>query len=204
MAPEELEDILHSVPGFLEVVVSGDFETREVQAEVYASVPEETVREQVAIVNRKLPLHKRIRRVMVRTEPFPRTASGKIKIDRAPAASVPHPAADIVVPMRERVAAAAWPVIERAVTGVRRTLAPERWKWVVLGLGVLAGVVVLWNVFGAAVLELVEETSAVRRVLEIVEDRLGEVLAVLVLVAAVAIWRTGVFKSDKSTGEKNP
>ena len=165
---------------------------------------EETVREQVAIVNRKLPLHKRIRRVMVRTEPFPRTASGKIKIDRAPASSVPHPAADIVVPMRERVAAAAWPVIERAVTGVRRTLAPERWKWVVLGLGVLAGVVVLWNVFGAAVLELVEETSAVRRVLEIVEDRLGEVLAVLVLVAAVAIWRTGVFKSDKSTGEKNP
>lgn len=204
VAPEELEDILHSVPGFLEVVVSGDFETREVQAEVYASVPEETVREQVAIVNRKLPLHKRIRRVMVRTEPFPRTASGKIKIDRAPAASVPHPVADIVVPMRERVAAAAWPVIERAVTGVRRTLAPERWKWVVLGLGVLAGVVVLWNVFGAAVLELVEETSAVRRVLEIVEDRLGEVLAVLVLVAAVAIWRTGVFKSDKSTGEKNP
>ena len=69
-------------------VVSGDFETREVQAEVYASVPEETVREQVAIVNRKLPLHKRIRRVMVRTEPFPRTASGKIKIDRAPASSL--------------------------------------------------------------------------------------------------------------------
>ena len=67
----------------------------------------------------------------------------------------------------------------------------------------LAGVVVLWNVFGAAVFESIEETSAARRVLETIEDRLGEVLAVLVLVAAVAIWRTGVFKSDKSTGEKN-
>ena len=41
-----------------------------------------------------------------------------------------------------------------------------------------------------------------RRVLESIEDRLGEVLAVLVLAAAVAVWRTGVFKSEKSNNKK--
>ncbi len=204
VAPEELEEKLLSVPGFLEVVVSGDFETREVQAEVYASVPEETVREQIAIVNQKLPLHKRIRRIKVRTEPFPRTASGKIKIERAPK---PEAAASVVdagfVPREYgRVVAAVAPVFERAVAGVRRTLSPERWKWVVLGLGALAGVVVLWNVFGAVVLEQIEKESAVRRILETIEDRLGEVLAVLVLAAAVAIWRTGVFKTEKPRKEE--
>ncbi len=84
IAPEELEERLLCIPGFLEVVVSGDFDTRELQAEVYASVPEETVREQISIFNQKMALHKRIRRIVVRTEPFPRTSSGKIKLEAKP------------------------------------------------------------------------------------------------------------------------
>ena len=203
VAPEELEEKLLSVPGFLEVVVSGDFETREVQAEVYASVPEETVREQIAIVNQKLPLHKRIRRIVVRTEPFPRTASGKIMVGRPQPPRPSSPTEDPTpAPVPKRVVAAVAPVLGKAVAGVRRTLSPERWKWVVLVLGALAGFVVLWNVFGHAVMVQIDAQSTVRRVLETVEDRLGEVLAVLVLAAAVAVWRTGVFKTEKSNSKK--
>lgn len=84
IAPEELEEKLLSIPGFLEVVVSGDLESRDLQAEVYANVSEDSVREQIAMLNRKLALHKRIRRIVVRTEPFPRTASGKIKLAPTP------------------------------------------------------------------------------------------------------------------------
>ncbi len=95
IAPEELEERLLSIPGFQEVVVSGDFDTRELQAEVYAAVPEETVREQISILNQKLAIHKRIRRILVRTEPFPRTASGKIKLEARPrqVVEMPDPAA---------------------------------------------------------------------------------------------------------------
>ena len=213
VAPEELEEKLLSVPGFLEVVVSGDFETREVQAEVFASVPEETVREQIAIFNQKQPLHKRIRKIVVRTEPFPRTASGKIKVGRPqPTAQssvqpLPQKAGEeedpnLVSREYERVVAVVAPVLGKAVAGVRRTLSPERWKWVVLVLGALAGFVVLWNIFGHAVMVQIDAQSTVRPVLEMVEDRLGEVLAVLVLAAAVAVWRTGVFKTEKSNSKK--
>ena len=210
VAPEELEEKLLSVPGFLEVVVSGDFETREVQAEVFASVPEETVREQIAIFNQKQPLHKRIRKIVVRTEPFPRTASGKIKVGRPQAPSNAQEAPktiededpNLVLREYERVAAVVGPVLGKAVAGVRRTLSPERWKWVVLVLGALAGFVVLWNIFGHTVIIQLDAESTVRRALESVEDRLAEVLAVLVLAAAVAVWRTGVFKSEKSNSKK--
>lgn len=109
VAPEELEEKLLSVPGFQEVVVSGDFETREILAEIYASVPEQTVREQVAQLNQKLPLYQRIRKVVVRTEPFPRTASGKIQVGnpRKTAPVVPvAPATEVVpsAPLREMLA----------------------------------------------------------------------------------------------------
>ncbi len=175
VAPEELEEALLNLPGILEAVVSGDLETRDVRADVYASVPEETVREQIAILNRKLPLYKRIRQIVVRAEPFPRTASGKIKV------TLP-------------------PVIGRVVSQAgRKLLAPEKWKWVVLGLGAIAAVVVLWNVFGHAVFAQLESTKSLWQAFEAIEDRLAEVLAVLVLAAAVAVWRTGIFKSTKSS-----
>ena len=62
-----------------EAVVSGDGETREIRAEVYASVSEETVRRAVGELNLRLPVYKRIGTVTTRSDPFPRTASGKIK-----------------------------------------------------------------------------------------------------------------------------
>ena len=86
IAPEELEGRLLARPGILEAVVTGESESRTVTAEIYAEIPEKSVREAVAAVNRELPLYKRVKRVVVRAEPFPRTSSGKIRL---PAAAPP-------------------------------------------------------------------------------------------------------------------
>jgi len=80
VAPEELEEKLLALPGVLEAMVSGEGETREIKAEIYASVPEESVCRAVALLNGTLPVYQRIKRTVVRPEPFPRTASGKIKL----------------------------------------------------------------------------------------------------------------------------
>ena len=80
IAPEELEDKLLSIPGILECVVRGEKDTREVIAEVFASVPEERVRKSVGELNLQLPVYKRIKKVVVRPDPFPRTSSGKIRL----------------------------------------------------------------------------------------------------------------------------
>lgn len=83
VAPEELEDKILSIPGVHEVVVSGDGAARELVAEIYAVVSEATVKRQIDSLNRQLPVHKRINRVITRNEPFPRTASGKIQMQKA-------------------------------------------------------------------------------------------------------------------------
>jgi len=83
IAPEELEEKILSLPGVLEVVVSGEGLTREIKAEIYASTPEESVRKAVSSLNLLLPVYKRIGTVVVRKEPFPRTSSGKIKMESA-------------------------------------------------------------------------------------------------------------------------
>lgn len=80
IAPEELEEKLMSVPGVLEAMVSGDGESREIKAEIYASVSEERIRKSVSELNLLLPVYKRIKMVVMRSEPFPRTTSGKIKV----------------------------------------------------------------------------------------------------------------------------
>ncbi len=80
IAPEELEEKLHSLPGVLEALVSGEGESRDVRAEIYASVSEERVHALVQALNKTLPVYQRIKRVVVRAEPFPRTSSGKIKL----------------------------------------------------------------------------------------------------------------------------
>lgn len=80
VAPEELEELILAIPGVEEVVVSGDGATRELRAEIFASVSEPTLRRQIDALNRRQPVHKRIRHVVARAEPFPRTASGKIKV----------------------------------------------------------------------------------------------------------------------------
>lgn len=80
VAPEELEERILALPGIREVVVSGHGSSREIKAEIYAAIPEGSVRNAVAALNGSLPVYKRIRTVVVRSEPFPRTDSGKIHI----------------------------------------------------------------------------------------------------------------------------
>ena len=80
IAPEELEDRLMLLPGILEALVSGEGESREIKAEVYASVPEASVRRVIGELNLQLPVYMRIHTIVVRGEPFPRTTSGKIRL----------------------------------------------------------------------------------------------------------------------------
>ena len=47
---------------------------------VAITMDEKTAHDQIDTINRSLPIYKRIRRVVVRKDPFPRTASGKIKV----------------------------------------------------------------------------------------------------------------------------
>ena len=80
IAPEELEEMLLAIPGIREAVVSGDGDTRELTAEVYGVIPQASVENAVGRLNARLPVYKRIKRTVVRAEPFPRTSSGKIKL----------------------------------------------------------------------------------------------------------------------------
>ncbi len=82
VAPEELEDKLLSLPGVSEALVSNEATKGEhhIQAEIYAHQAEADVRRAVTLLNRTLPTYQRIKTVVFRTEPFPRTASGKIKV----------------------------------------------------------------------------------------------------------------------------
>ena len=80
VAPEELEEKLLALPGVIEALVSGNGETRDIKAEIYATMDEKAIRDAIGAVNLDLPVYKRIREVVFRHEPFPRTASGKIKV----------------------------------------------------------------------------------------------------------------------------
>ena len=80
IAPEELEEKLLTLPGVREALVSGEGETRDIKAEVYPSMSEEFVRKAIGELNLTLPVYKRIKTVVIRKEPFPRTTSGKIKV----------------------------------------------------------------------------------------------------------------------------
>ena len=80
VAPEELESMLLGIPGVREALVSGDPQTREIRAEVYGTISEDSVRRAVDELNQRLPVYKRISSVEIRSEPFPRTSSGKIQI----------------------------------------------------------------------------------------------------------------------------
>ena len=80
VAPEELESKLLAIPGVLEAVVSGEGESREIKAEVYGTISERAIQYAVGQLNLSLPVFKRIKTTIVRSTPFPRTASGKIKV----------------------------------------------------------------------------------------------------------------------------
>ena len=89
VAPEELENRLLDLSGVTEVIVSGDPETREIRADVYAKGDEGEIRKAVSALNQTLPVHQRVSRLVFRPEPFPRTASGKIRLPR-PLPSASH------------------------------------------------------------------------------------------------------------------
>ena len=80
VAPEELEEKLLSLPGLREAVVSGEGETRDIRAEVYSVLSEESTLKVIGELNLTLPIYKRIKTIVVRKEPFPRTSSGKIRV----------------------------------------------------------------------------------------------------------------------------
>jgi long-subunit acyl-CoA synthetase (AMP-forming) len=80
VAPEELEERLVSIPGIHEALVTGDGAAREIIATLYGTLDEAAAEKAVGELNRQLPVYQRITRVHVRTTPFPRTASGKIKL----------------------------------------------------------------------------------------------------------------------------
>ncbi len=80
IAPEELEEKLLSLPGIREAVVTGEGESRDIRAEVFSMLPEERTTKIIGDLNLTLPVYKRIKTIVVRKEPFPRTSSGKIKV----------------------------------------------------------------------------------------------------------------------------
>ena len=80
ISPEELEELLVSIPGIREAVVRGNGAARDVTAEIYGVSSPEFIKKAIAQLNARMPVYKRIRNVVVRTEPFPRTASGKIVV----------------------------------------------------------------------------------------------------------------------------
>ena len=132
VAPEELEEKLLSIPGIHEVVVSGDGATRELVAEIYAVVSEETVRRQIDALNRQQPVHKRINRVITRKEPFPRTASGKIQVRPPAAVPVAEPLSPLPKPPAPQVPA--FPPFK---------VSPRRWLFWPVSL--VAAAVLLFN-----------------------------------------------------------
>ena len=81
VAPEELELKLHALPGVIEALVTGDGATREIVANLYCDIPDEAAKQAVGELNKELPVYMRISRVVLRREPFPKTASGKIKLN---------------------------------------------------------------------------------------------------------------------------
>lgn len=80
IAPEELENRILMYPDVKEVLVYGDGESREITAEVYTSAQDGEIHEAISVMNRSLPVYMRVKRVVVRREPFERTASGKIAL----------------------------------------------------------------------------------------------------------------------------
>lgn len=191
VAPEELEAKLLCIPGIHEAVVSGDGATRDLKAEVYAVVSEETVRRQIDMLNRQLPVHKRIKIVKVREEPFPRTASGKIKV-ASPAPGLAGPDAGSPGAVRPPDSAAAAPTAGARVPRDRNLLPALAFsgeiaaliKAYMLPLMIAAVAVVAMNVLKLVLRNAGVELPASLRVFE----EVGElVLAVLVILVVLGV-----------------
>ena len=133
IAPEELEERILALPGIREAVVSGDGSTREIKAEIYAVIPESSVRKAMSALNGSLPVYKRVRTVVVRSEPFPRTDSGKIRIKSG--FCKPEDERRRRIKTLQLVPAMEQGGVERGVVEVNRALVAEGWENVVVSSG---------------------------------------------------------------------
>lgn len=76
--PEELEQLLLKEPDIKEVLIKE--KGNKIVAEIFCNNGTETeIQEYITEVNRKLPFYKRITKIEFKTEPFQKTATGKIK-----------------------------------------------------------------------------------------------------------------------------
>ncbi len=84
VSAEELEGLIYTILSVAEVVVYG--ENERIIAEIYLNpdieATEDEVKSQIDIINKKLPLYKRIDNVKFRETPFEKTTSQKIKRNR--------------------------------------------------------------------------------------------------------------------------
>ena len=172
VAPEELEERLLSIPGIHEAVVSGDGASRELVAEIYAVVSEDTVRRQIDALNRQQPVHKRIKRVIARKEPFPRTASGKILV-RPPSA----------VPEAEPLSPHPKPPAPQVPTFPPFKASPRRWLFWPVSL--VAAAVLLFNLASLFCPTLKQRLSATINGLVDGTEILLSVFAILVVFVAL-------------------
>lgn len=195
VAPEELEEKLLSIPGILEVVVSGNGATRELKAEVYTVVSEETVRRQIDFVNRQMPVHKRIKTIVVRTEPFPRTSSGKIKVTPE-TPSQPEPAVS-----RAARPSVATPAGHSAGFSARmtETFSQRRMKRV---LG--AAAILLMSVVGLNVLEMIVMRThgtwppGIHHLMRWIDEGGDLLLGLLLLVVVLMIRQANGVRTERS------
>ncbi len=77
-------------------------------------------------------------------------------------------------------------------------LSIRRWKRVVVTSAVLAVLVIFWNFFGRILLADVKLSDSAKGVLRVIEESGEFALALLVLIAAIVVWQTGIFKSKTS------
>ena len=184
VAPEELEAKILTMPGIHEVVVSGDGARRELKAEIYAVVSEATLRRQIDSLNRQLPVHKRINVVVARSEPFPRTASGKIRVDRV-AQGVE------VVPVSGAMSSStpATPAANGFWRRRRRSVAVWA-KVVAAGICAIALLVLLMNLAQILIMRHgMKLPQAMRFALDFFEEAGELLLALLVLPAVFVVYR---------------
>ena len=178
VAPEELEERILSIPGIHEVVVSGDGSSRELRAEIYAVVSEATLRRQIDSLNRQLPVHKRINVVVARKEPFPRTASGKIRIESA------RPGVE-VVPASAAVPSVAPEPARRGFWRHRRRPAALLVKAVAVALAVVAFLVLTMSLAQRVIERHGLNLPGVARFVLDFSEETGELLLALLVLPAV-------------------
>ena len=189
IAPEEIEDRLLAIPGLREAVVSGNGETRDIKAEIYAVVSEDTVKRQVEMLNRTLPVYQRIKTVIVRDEPFPKTSSGKIRVHSGEPVSAPDEQAGEQNSFGDRVFG--------TVRVVRRLSAkhPHRWRMSFMVL-LVAMAVLVFNIvphlLGNAGITL---PAVLAKAIDFVGE-CGEILLALLVIVGFFISRK-LFPSDE-------